>query len=224
MLPSIALALTFALAALPPGASADPSRVAARVNGVVIAAERAERWFEDYLQEKGRHVASIRSPAAYESLYREALEKLVEAELLWQEADRRKIHASKAEVDAAIAEVRASFKAPGAFERRLERSGFTEESYAEYLRRQLSIRKLVQRDVVRKASVSDAEVHAHYVENAARFTRPGKGEGEREQIPESEVRDRIREALLAEKAQAALDRKVQELRERGRVEIVSSRP
>ena len=220
---TVAAALALTLAVLPPGASTDPSRVAARVNGVAIGAERAERWFEDYLAEKGRSVAAIRSPAAYQNLYREALEKLVEAELLWQEAQRRKTVASQAEVDAALAEVRAGFKAPFAFERRLERSGFTEASYAEYLRRQLSIRKLVQRDVLRSLSVSDAEVHAYYRANAARFTRPPRGGGEREQVPEAEVRETIREALFAEKAQAGLERKVRMLRERGRVEIVLTR-
>ncbi len=154
-----------------PAAPFEPG-VAARVNGVPIRTERLERYFEDYLAEKGRSAVAIRSPAAYGVLHREALDKLIDGELLWQEAQRKKLLASKAEVEAALAEVRAGFKAPGAFQRRLERGGFTEASYAEYLRQQLSIRKLVQQRIVARVAVPDAEARAYYDANPERFTRP----------------------------------------------------
>lgn len=198
-------------------ALAGETGLAARVNGVGIEAERLQRYFEDYLAERGRSAAGIRSPATYAALHREALEKLIEAELLWQEARRRGVLASKAEVDAALAQVRSGFAAPGAFERRLERGGFTAETYERYLHQQLSIRKLVQKDVVARVSVSDAEVHAYYQANPERFAREAQAGGGR--IPEAEVRKTIREALLAEKAQEALARKVQRLREHGKIEI-----
>jgi peptidyl-prolyl cis-trans isomerase C len=166
------LVVALSLLAAFPAARADDSLVAVRVNGVAIGRERVERYFEDYLAEKGRSVAGIRSPAAYEGLYREALEKLVEAELLWQEAERRKLVAPRAEVDAALAEVRAGFKTAEAFRSRLERGGFTEATYADYLRKQLSIRKLVQKEIVARVEVRDDEVHEFYEANPARFTRP----------------------------------------------------
>lgn len=127
-------------------ARAEEPGVAARVNGVAIPAARLERWFEEYLASKGRSVAAIRSPAAYRTLHREALDQLVEAELLWQEAQRAGLVATEAEAAAAVAEIRAAFPRPGAFERRLARGGFTEESYASFVRQQLSIRRLVERD------------------------------------------------------------------------------
>jgi parvulin-like peptidyl-prolyl isomerase len=204
-------------------ARAGETGVAARVNGVAIEAERLQRYFEDYLAEKGRNVAAIRSPTVYKSLYREALDRLVEAELLWQEAKRRKIAVGTGEVDAALDEVRAAFRRPGAFERRLESGGYTPESYREYLRRQLAIRKLVQEDVVARVSVGDGEVHAFYEANRERFVRPAQDGGAATAVPEREARDAIRERLLAEKARDALARKVQALRERGKVEILAVR-
>lgn len=168
----LAAALPAARAGEPRPAAPLEAGVAARVNGVPIRTERLERYFEDYLAEKGRSAAGIRSPAAYGALHREALDKLIDGELLWQEAQKKKLLASKAEVDAALAEVRAGFKAPGAFERRLERGGFTEASYVEYLRQQLSIRKLVQQKIVARVAVPDAEVRAYFEANPARFTRP----------------------------------------------------
>lgn len=195
--------------------------VAARVNGVAIGTERLQRYFEDYLVEQGRNVAAIRSPTVYKTLYREALDRLIETELLWQEAQRRKIAVPEAEVAAALQEVRAAFKRPGAFERRLETGGFTAESYRQYLRTQLAIRRLVQEDVVAKLSVGDAEVHAYYEANPEEFVRPEKDGGGR--VPEAEVRDAIRAQLFGEKAREALARKVQGLRERGKVEILAAR-
>lgn len=166
----VALLLAFA-AAHRPAAALEPG-VVARVNGAPITAQRLERFFEDRLAEKGRAVASIRSPAAYAALRREALDRLVDAEVLWQEAQRAGLLATRAEVEAALAEVRAGFTRPGAFERRLERGGFDEETYREHLRRQVSIRKLVQRDVVAKVTVSDAEIRAHYEAHPERFSAP----------------------------------------------------
>jgi hypothetical protein len=159
-----AVAALLALAATATGAApaAHPLEpgVAARVNGVAITTERLDRYFEDFLAESGRNVAAIRSPTAYRALREQALDRLVEAELLWQEAQRRRRLATRAEVDAALAEVRAGFKRPGAFEARLSRGGFTPASYAEYLRVQLSIRHLVQEEIVAGVKPSAAELAA----------------------------------------------------------------
>lgn len=161
-----------ALLAVTAAARADVPGVAARVNGVEIPVARLERWFEEYLAEKGRNVAAIRSPAAYRALHREALDRLVEAELLWQEARRLGLVATDAEVEAAVAAVRAGLSRPGAFERRLERGGFTAETYAAHVRQQLSIRKLVQREVAGSVKVTPEEVRALYEERAPGLTRP----------------------------------------------------
>lgn len=190
-----------------PAASLEPG-LAARVNGAAIETVRLDRYFDDYLAEKGRSVAGIRSPAAYAALRREALDRLVDAELLWQEAQRAKLVAAPKEVEAALAEVRAGFKRPGAFEARLDRAGYTAEAYAEYLRRQVSIRKLVQREIVARVKVSDAEVRARHEEQRERS--PG---------PEREVRAAIRERLAAEKAEAALAERVRALREKATIEV-----
>lgn len=208
-----ALAVLALLAAVPSLARADAPGVVARVDGVPITEERLERFFEDYLAERGRGAAAIPAPEAHAALRRQALERLIDAELLWQEARRREISASDAEVSAALAEVRGGFLAPGGFERRLARSGFTAESYAEYLRRQLAIRKLVQREVVARIAVDDAEIEAYLRGDAARLART-EGEG-----GAAGVRDAVRHMLAARKAREALARRVEALRARSRIEI-----
>jgi hypothetical protein len=202
------LAILLALGFAAPARPGDPG-VAARVNGVAISRERLERSFEDYLAERGRSVAAIRSPAAYEALHREALGQLVDAELLWQEAQRRGKVASAAEAEAALAEVRARFRRPGDFERRLERGGFTEASYTEHLRQQLSIRRLVQEEIVAGLSTSAEEARAEREASPARFAH----------LPEAEALAAARREVQDRKEREALERHLSALRAAATLEL-----
>ncbi len=166
--PAAALALLLAATA----ARADHVGLAARVNGRPITRDRLERYFDDYAVERGRNVASIRSPEAFKQLKRDALDQLVEQELLWQEAERRRTVAPKEEVDAALAVLRGEFKTEDAFLRRLQRGGFDPGSYSEWLKRQLSIRRLVEAEITSRVSVSEDEVHARYASRPDLFVRP----------------------------------------------------
>lgn len=208
-------ALALAAALLLAASSVRPLEpgVAARVNGVAISTERLDRYFEDLLAESGRSVAAIRSPAAYAGLRQQALERLVDTELLWQEAQRRERLAGQAEIDAALREVRAGFKRPGAFEQRLARGGFTEASYAGWLRVQLSIRRLVQEEIVPGVKVTDADVEAAREE--ARAVRPD--------LPEDEARRLARERAAGKKAEAALGARLQALRAAATIDLARGR-
>lgn len=134
---------------------------AARVNDVEISLFRLERHFEDYLREQRRSVAQIRSPSVYKRLKREALEQLIDKELLWQEAQRRAIAVDDAEVARTRAAVAASFASPEAFARRLQAAGFDEAGYSEYLRREIAASRMLDQ-LVGTVTVSDAEVHSFY--------------------------------------------------------------
>lgn len=125
------------LALLAPALSAQEVGLAARVNGVAITVFRLERYFEDYLREQGRNVATLRSPAAYKRLKREALERLIVRELLVQEAARRGLVVTDDEVAAARFRVMAGYKEPQAFHRRLAEAGFSDAIFDEHLRQDL---------------------------------------------------------------------------------------
>jgi peptidyl-prolyl cis-trans isomerase C len=147
--------------------------LAARVNGRPITSERLARFAEDFGAEKGRAPTSIWQPGPYKRLMREALDQLIEQEVLFQEAERRKVTASPAEAEKAVAVLREQFKKPGSFQHKLERGGFTEETYREYVRRQLSIRRVLDQEVAAgKIGVSDEEAHAFYLSRPDLFTEP----------------------------------------------------
>lgn len=122
---------------------------AARVNGVLIPAQRVQHWAEDRLAASGRNFHAIRSPAALKRALREALEELIDDELLWQEAQRRDTVAPPRDVEAELAAIRSRFATPDAYRRRLEAAGFTDEGHAEHLRRRLSIERLLRDEAQR---------------------------------------------------------------------------
>ncbi|HET8723571.1 MAG TPA: peptidylprolyl isomerase [Anaeromyxobacteraceae bacterium] len=144
---------------------------AVRVNGVGISNERVDRFLVEYLSQKGRNPQAIRHPDAYRQYRNEAIDQLVDDELLFQEARRRKLEATKAQADAVMADGRARYKDPGEFARRLERAGLTEETYPDWARRQASIQNLLAK-VFAPIRVTDADVHAHYLGHPETFTTP----------------------------------------------------
>jgi parvulin-like peptidyl-prolyl isomerase len=160
------------LIALATPAVAQHAGDAVRVNGVGISNERADRFIAEYLARKGRSEQAIRHPDAYRQVRREALDQLVDEELLWQEAVRLKFTATTEQVEAAVARARADARTPDEFARRLERAGLTEATYPDHARHQASIRNLLERKVWKGLSVSSAEVHDWYVQNPARFRTP----------------------------------------------------
>ncbi|WP_264313483.1 SurA N-terminal domain-containing protein [Pseudomonas putida] len=128
----------------------------ARVNGVEINATRLERYFTEYLEAQGRAVASIRNPTLYKRLRDQALDDLIDKELLWQEAQRQGIAISDEQVSGHLGEVEAAFGSPTVFERRLAEAGFDRAEYAEYTRREMAAQQ-----VYAQLSAVDAPSQAH---------------------------------------------------------------
>lgn len=149
--------------------------LAARVNGVPISVFRLERHFEDYLKERGRNLGTLRSPAVYKRLKRDALDELIDRELLWQEAQRRGIKLSPERLQRALAQAEATARGPEAFRRRLQAAGFDEAGYRDYLAQSMAgaaaldalIDEALQRD-----PPPEAELQAIYLANKERFVRP----------------------------------------------------
>lgn len=189
--------------------AAEEYGAAARVNGVEISLFRLERHFEDYLRLQQRNVAAIRTPSVYKRLKREALQQLIDKELLWQEAQRNGIQVSAAAVEQAREAVADSFGNRAAFERRLVSAGFDEAGYAEYLRSEIAASRMLDR-LVATTDVPDAEVRRVYAANRDRFAGASEARG-------LEV---VREALLAQRTAEARRKVLEQLRAKARIEVL----
>lgn len=146
---------------------------AARVNGVSIGAERLERSFDELLREKRINIAALRNPAQAKRLKREALDALIDQELLWQQSQLGGAQVAAEEVEAALRSVRAGYSSRQAFEGRLRAEGYTAAGYAEHLRRLLSARKVLD-TVASGVRVDEAEARAFFDANRSAFDRPAQ--------------------------------------------------
>jgi peptidyl-prolyl cis-trans isomerase C len=118
--------------------------LAARVNGVGIPAARFEHYFEEWLAETGKNPGAIRHPAIYKRFRREALAELLDEELLRQEAAKARVVVPRKQLDDALARAKAQFPSRDAFLRKLQHGGFTEKTYAEHVKQQLSIQLWIE--------------------------------------------------------------------------------
>ncbi|HGY9626141.1 TPA: SurA N-terminal domain-containing protein [Pseudomonas putida] len=141
---------------------------AARVNGVEISVTRLERYFAEYLQDQGRALTSIRSPTLYKRLRDQALDELIDKELLWQEAQRRGIVVSDETVSARVGEVEQAFGNPAVFERRLADAGFDRAGYADYTRHEMAAQQ-VYAQLTAIDEPTEAQVEAFYLANMERM-------------------------------------------------------
>jgi parvulin-like peptidyl-prolyl isomerase len=153
------------------GAGAQETGVAARVNGVDITVFRLERFLEEFSREQGGGFQMITNPSAYKKMKRRALDQLIDREVLWQEAQRRRILANEEEVKAAIRDMEGKFKDRETYLRKLGAMGFSEESYTAYVRQNLSVDRLMDSGV-EGPPVTDAELEKFYAENPDKFMRP----------------------------------------------------
>ncbi|CAD5369820.1 Peptidylprolyl isomerase [Rubrivivax sp. A210] len=165
------LAATLALAAGLAPAQNIPG-VAARVNGTEITNLRLERHFEEYAKNQRRNITTMIQPRVYKKLKREALDQLIEREVLWQAAKAEGIVAEDAEVQAVLRQMAEQMKGRDSFARKLEQAGFNEKDYAEYVRQDLSGAKFLVRKSSQEPVVGDDEVEAFYKQNIHRYTKP----------------------------------------------------
>lgn len=166
-----ALAAALVVAAASAAAQLHAAGVAATVDGAPISAERLERGFEEYLRERQIHIGAMRSPQRVKTLKREALDLLIDQELLWQEAQRRGLLADAAAVDEAAAALRRGFASDESFAARLRTEGYDAASYRTHLHRMLSARRVLEQasDAV---SVDEAAIRDFYRANEAGFEQP----------------------------------------------------
>lgn len=193
---------------LPTPATAQEVGVAARVNGADISVFRLERHFEDYLKLQARNVATIRNPEVFKRLKREALDQLIDKELLWQESQRRGVKIDDAAVEQARKGIEAGFATREAYERRVRDAGFNEATYTEYLRHELAASRTLQ-DLAGMPEVSDEEVR-----------RTLEKEPAPEGMPAAEAQRQVREYLVVSRRAEAGQGALQKLRSSAKVDVL----
>src|SRR6201995_2927713 len=144
--------------------SAPGPDVWAVVNGKNIQRDAVEKYFRTRVNAQGP------APSQEEalSLKLSILDELVNNEILLERATKLGLLASDAEVEDKFTESKSSFTEED-FARKLQTSGLSVDDLKSDLRRQLSVQKLLNREVVAKISITDQDVIDFYNKNRAQF-------------------------------------------------------
>lgn len=104
--------------------------------------------------------------------YRRVLDDLVGAELLFQSSTEKGLHATPAEVNAQVEQIRSNFPDPAQFEQVLQAQGMNEEGLREMLSRDLGIAKLVETELAAGIEVTAEEMQSFYQDNPDQMKEP----------------------------------------------------
>lgn len=134
------------------------------VDGKEITRSEVEKNF------RSRVNAEAPEPSQEEalSLKLSILDELINSEILLERANKMNLIASDAEVEDKFTESKSPFTEEE-FQRKLKETGLAVNDLKSEIRRQLSIQKLLNREVVAKISITDQDVSDFYVKNRAQF-------------------------------------------------------
>ena len=134
------------------------------VSGKEIKRDEVDKYYRTRVNPEGQE------PSQEESLSQKlnVLDELINNEILLEKAKKLNLEASDGEVEDKFTELKSPYT-EDEFQRRLKDQAMTVEDLKLELRRQLSIQKLLNREVVAKISITDQDVTDFYNANKAQF-------------------------------------------------------
>jgi peptidyl-prolyl cis-trans isomerase C len=145
--------------------------VLAKVNGVAITQGERDQTAQEMLS-RGRMSQQQSSPDMLPKIEAAALQQLINVELLYQKGQKLKVKDLDKKVDDKLAQMRAQFPSPADFEKALASANLTEKQFKSFTRKNIVIDNLLQKEVLGKISVSEADAKKFYDENQDKFKAP----------------------------------------------------
>ena len=180
---------------------------AVRVNDETISYQRFQSFYVEYRDSKGVQVGARGDQLELLTQLRvEAMDLMIEQELLKQAAEQEGIEGDPEEIDKKVEELRAIFDRDDQFRMKLEGDGFTEESFRRHVERMAGAKIYLDRVRADSADVGDAEVERFYAENEDRLTLPARVRVRHILLKWKPMGTRDDRAAIREQMQPILDR------------------
>ncbi len=161
-----ALALAALLFFAPIGCQSKPGAdVVATVNGHPIMRSEVEKVYNDQLGDAPQDKPSQEQA---DSLRLSLLSELINYEIVEQRAAKMNLTATPDEVDAKLAEMKAPFT-EDEFQKRLAEHHTTIDGIKRDLRRSITFNKLINKEIITRITVSDADIASYYNSHKAEF-------------------------------------------------------
>src|SRR5215813_2675718 len=141
-----------------------PANVAATVNGRAITFAELEKQFQSQFSTP----SGSASDDQVEIQKLEVLRTLVDGEIMLQRAERQGLMATDADVEAKFNELKAPYTQEE-FQKQLNARKLTAEDLKAQLRRDLSVSKLINKEITSQISITDKDITDFYQANKASF-------------------------------------------------------
>ena len=146
------------------------SDVLARVNGAAITRAEVDRSILIFLaQSRASHDLT---PEARKEAENAAVEQLIGGKLLYQAGLELKIDDLERRVAEKIARAKAKFPSPSAYDSALKTNNLSEAEAQEIVRNEIVVSYLLQREVIDKIAIAEADLRTYYRQNLEKFTLP----------------------------------------------------
>ena len=188
----------------------DPDEVVATINGNELTRADFNRIRQQVMQTAQQQGMDLNDPNTVQQVNDQAMETLINTELIRQAAVAAGITVSDEEVDARFAEVVDSVGGPEALAESLEQLGLTEASLRSDVEQELVVQGYLEESVDTEFTASEEEVQAFYDQ-----------QGGAEQLPPlDEVREQIEQQLVMLQEQEVIEGLLQELRAEADIETM----
>jgi peptidyl-prolyl cis-trans isomerase C len=124
------------------------------------------------VNQRGLGSGGITQPDAYKQIQQEVADQLIVQELLWQEAQRLDFVVADEYVDTRLQEMKSGFDREMDFLFRIQEGGFTEETFREDIRQQVSVQRMISEGISSGIAVSDEDVEHFYNTNIEQMQKP----------------------------------------------------
>lgn len=138
------------------------------VNGQPITRDQVEKYYRSRINAQGQGQPANPSQDEALSLTLSIVDELINDELMLQRAKQLGIDAKDGEVEDKFTEVKGPFSEQD-FQKQLKDRGITVDDLKQDIRRQISLDKVVTREISSKVAITDQDVSDFYNENRAQF-------------------------------------------------------
>lgn len=142
----------------------------AKVNGTVITRGELDRSVRIMLVQS-RQTTPL-SDEQKKSLESGLTNQLISAELLYQAGKKYEIKDVDKQIDSLVTQRKAKFPSKKELEKWMSDNSLTDKDLKEFARKEIYINNLVEKDIVPKATVTEAEAKKFYDENPEKFKNP----------------------------------------------------
>jgi peptidyl-prolyl cis-trans isomerase SurA len=142
--------------------------VVAVVNGKQIMRADLDRQYEAQYQARAGDAAQKPTSEVADTQRLSILHEMISDEVLQQQAVKLNLAASDEDVNAKLIELKAPFT-PEEFDAQLKQRNLTLDDYKRAIRRDLTLQKLLNKEIESKINITDAEISAYYTLHKAEF-------------------------------------------------------